>query len=58
MPEEIKKYSEPGHDLPYHTEACFQMSRVIECNGKTDKRKCNVCGKEWTEPCNFEEDFD
>ena len=52
--EQIK---EPGHDLFYHTEACFQRSMVIECNGVTDKRKCLICGKEWTEPCNFDDDF-
>lgn len=48
---------EPGHDQPWHTEACFQASRVIECDGTKDRRRCSKCGKEWTEPCNFDEDF-
>lgn len=53
-PDEI---AEPGHDLSYHTEACFQRSRVIKCDGDLDTRRCSVCGKEWTERCNFDEDY-
>ena len=37
------------YNMPYHTEACFQASSVIKCDGKTDLRKCMICGKEWTE---------
>ena len=48
---------EVGHDLPFHTEACFQNSRVIRCNGTTDTRKCNICGKQWEEACNFDDDY-
>lgn len=55
---EEKKKLPKGHDLPYRTEACFQNSKVIECNGERDTRRCNICGKEWTERCNFEDDYD
>jgi hypothetical protein len=48
--------SHPDHQMPWHTEACFQASRVIECDGKRDTRRCNVCGKEWQEACNFDEE--
>lgn len=41
-PFEPQKIVEPGHDLPWHTEACFS-SKVIDCNGVTDKRKCLKC---------------
>ncbi len=47
----------PDHQQPWHTEACFQSSQVIECNGSRDTRRCYVCGKEWTEGCNFDDDF-
>ena len=47
----------PGHDMPWHTEACFQASRVIDCNDKRDRRECLVCHKTWEEACNFEEEF-
>lgn len=46
----------PDHQLPWHTEACFQNSQVIECDGDRDLRRCLTCGKEWTERCNFEEE--
>ena len=36
---------------------CFQTSKVIKCDGKIDIRKCKICGKEWEEPCNFDEDY-
>lgn len=45
------------HQMPYHTEACFQSSQVIECDNDRDTRRCCVCGKEWTERCNFDDDF-
>ena len=54
---EENKDIKPGHELPYPTEACFQASTVIECDNVTDKRKCTICGKEWTEPCNFDDDY-
>ena len=47
----------PGHDLPWHTEACFQASRVIECSVVMDRRQCTICRKEWTEACNFDEEY-
>lgn len=47
---------EPGHDLPYETEACFQRSRVVSCDETLDERECCVCGKRWTEACNFEDE--
>jgi hypothetical protein len=46
-----------NHKTSYPNEACFQASRVIECNGKTDTRKCSVCGKTWETKCNFDENF-
>lgn len=49
--------SHPDHQMPWHTEACFQASQVIECDGKQDTRRCVICGKEWTEACNFDGDF-
>lgn len=48
---------EEGHDLPWHTEVCFHVSKVINCNGKEDTRKCTICNKEWKEKCNFDENF-
>jgi len=36
---------------------CFQTSKVIECDGEIDTRKCNICGKQWEEPCTFDEDY-
>ena len=48
---------EPGHDLPYHTEACFQASRVIRCGGVRDARECMICGKKWEEACNFDANY-
>ena len=47
----------PGHNLPWHTEACFQSSNVIRCDGNTDRRRCRICSKEWDEPCNFDDDY-
>jgi hypothetical protein len=47
---------ERGHELPWHTEACFQRSRVIKCENGRDTRQCTVCGKEWEEACNFDDD--
>jgi hypothetical protein len=38
-----------GHD-------CWEHSQVIKCDGKEDECKCRVCGKEFTTPCNFDED--
>ncbi len=46
-----------GHELPWHTESCFICSLVISCSGKTDRCKCRVCGKEWEEPCSFNDEF-
>lgn len=46
----------PDHQMPWHTEACFQSSQVIDCNGERDLRRCLTCAKEWTEACNFDED--
>lgn len=47
----------PNHQLPYETEACFQASQVIECKDGTDLRRCWICGKEWSEECNFYKDY-
>lgn len=47
----------PDHQMPWHTEACFQSSQVILCAGGEDLRRCLVCGKEWWERCNFDEDY-
>lgn len=47
----------PDHQMPWHTEACFQSSQVIECNGEEDLHRCYICGKEWKERCNFNEDY-
>ena len=36
---------------------CLRSSKVIKCDEKTDKHQCIVCKREWTEPCNFDEDY-
>lgn len=40
----------PKHD-------CLNNSSVIHCNNVTDHCKCRICGKEWTEPCSFDDDY-
>lgn len=37
--------------------SCYDCGAVIKCDGETDKMKCRVCGKEWTESCNFDDDY-
>lgn len=43
-------------ELPPHD--CKQNTKVVECDNVTDKCECRVCGKTWTERCNFDEDYD
>jgi len=61
-PYKSKKCIEAGKDdiqkdkeIPSHSH--WDNSQVIKCNHKKDTRKCIICGLEWEEPCNFEEDF-
>lgn len=37
--------------------SCWDRSNVIKCDNETDTMKCRVCGRIWTRPCNFDEDF-
>jgi hypothetical protein len=36
---------------------CYAHCELILCNGVTDRWRCTVCGREWEEPCNFDDDY-
>ncbi len=36
---------------------CFPTSDVVRCDGKIDILKCRICGREWKEPCGFDNDY-
>lgn len=49
---------EPNRCQPYH-HRCPEP-RVVDCCGVVDEHdivECSHCGKQWTVPCNFDEDY-
>jgi hypothetical protein len=41
--------------VPLHS--CTASARVTKCDNVTDEWTCSVCGKTWTRPCNFDDDY-
>lgn len=41
--------------IPAHI--CTDNSKVISCDGENDVCKCKLCGKEWKEPCSFDDNY-
>ena len=44
-----------GVVVPLHS--CTASARVTKCDNVTDEWTCSVCGKTWTRPCNFDDDY-
>lgn len=55
MAVDIKHYK--SGVLNIHPHDCLRHCEVIKCDNKYDIWRCNICGKEWVEKCNFDEDF-
>jgi hypothetical protein len=37
---------------------CSEYEVLIHCDGETDTYQCSLCGRQWIELCNYEDNFD